>query len=134
MLCTVFLSIVLGVLHLSGERHVILKHFVTFFIGASAQCRITKHPKSQNVSLGATVDLQCLIDLERDVVVTPVVTYWLFGEERVDRGKYEFKEDGTLTINSFDSSYAGLYRCVVDNGAELRLCVSRAATLLYYNG
>ena len=74
------------------------------------------------------VDLQCLTDLERNVVITD----WLFGEESVDRDKYELKEDGTLTINSFDATYAGLYRCVAENSG--RLCVSRSATLLYLNG
>lgn len=72
------------------------------------------------------VNLQCYTDLN----VT--ITDWLFGEESVDRGKYEL-EDGTLTIGFFDSSYAGLYRCIAETSAG-GLCFSRAATLLYFNG
>ena len=114
------------------NRNVTLQHFVMFlFIGASAQCGITKDPTSQNVSLEAMVDLQCVTDLERNWIITD----WLFKEESVDRSKYELKEDGTLTINSFDQSYAGLYRCVAENSVDHRTrCVSKSATLFYFNG
>lgn len=107
------------------------QHFVTFSVGASAQCGITEHPASQNVSLGAMVNLRCSTDVEMGVVVTD----WLFGEDSIsgDRDKYELTEDGTLSINSFDSSYAGLYRCVAENSAGRR-CVSKAAKLSYFNG
>ena len=74
------------------------------------------------------VDLQCLTDLDSNWIITD----WLFEEESVDRSKYEV-EDGTLTINSFDPSYAGLYRCVAENSANHR-CVSKSATLFYFNG
>ena len=90
-----------------------------------------EHPASQNVSFGDMVVLQCLTD-ENDIIVTD----WLFGEDdaSVDRSKYELsQDDGRLIINSFDSSYAGLYRCVVTNKANHH-CVSKAAKVLYYNG
>lgn len=76
------------------------------------------------------MNLQCLTDVDKSVTVTD----WVFGEESisVDRGKYSLREDGTLTIASFDSTYAGLYRCVVTNNGSL--CVSKAAKLSYFNG
>ena len=92
-----------------------------FFIGASAQCGIVMHPLSQNVSVGDTVNLQCLTESDASV------TNWLFERDgtstTVDRGDMI---NGALTINNFDSSYAGSYRCVVDNR-----CVSRAANLYF---
>jgi len=80
------------------------------------------------VSIGETVDLQCLTE---DGVE---VTDWLFREEiiGVERSRnYELKDNGTLTINGFDPSYAGLYRCVVRNDAGQ--CVSKAAILSYFD-
>ena len=101
-----------------------------FFTGASAQCGITTHPASQNVSIGDVVNLRCLTESETGS--DGFVTDWLFERDgastRVDRERYELLNDGTLTISNFDPSYAGLYRCVVDNR-----CVSKPGKLLYFN-
>jgi len=63
------------------------------------------------------------------------VINWLFGpnSESVDRSKYQFIDgEGQLVIDSFDRSYAGIYRCVVEMKG-LGKCVSKAATLKYFN-
>lgn len=78
------------------------------------------------------MELQCLTDSG------VFVNDWLFGEDCISvktLGKSHEIGNGTLTIESFDASYAGLYRCVArvfDSSSEHR-CVSRAATL-YFNG
>ena len=91
------------------------------------------HPASQNVSVGDIVNLQCLTDNESDESVID----WLFGEDsnsiRFDLSeRYELYEDGSLTINNFDPSHAGLYRCVFKNSTGR--CVSKATKVLYFNG
>lgn len=60
------------------------------------------------------------------------MTDWLFGEDSVrDDSKYDLQGDGTLIIPKFDSSNAGLYRCIVEN--DTGRCISKAAKLLYLN-
>ena len=102
-----------------GKVVLILK---MMFIDASAQCaEIVIQPSNQSVSIGATVDIQC----------SKETMTWLFERngitDSVDGDRYDLNEDGKLTINNFDPSYAGLYRCVVDR------CVSNPVKLLYFN-
>ena len=85
------------------------------------------------MSIGDVVILQCLTD-EDSTGVT--VMDWLFGKDSTSikselSGRYETRKNGTLIINNFDPSYAGLYRCVVENNSGR--CVSKAVELLYFN-
>ena len=102
------------------------------YIGvATQQCGIMMQPDNQNVSIGDAVILQCLTNEDSNGVVTD----WLFDTTSIRSelsGRYETREaDGTLIINNFDPSYAGLYRCVVTN--NFGRCVSKGAKLLYFN-
>ena len=93
-------------------------------------CDIAGHPTSQDVADGERVALTCLTGNDREVVD------WLFGpnSESVDRSKYQFIEgEGQLVIENFSQSYAGIYRCVVEMKG-LGSCVSKAATLKYFDG
>lgn len=86
------------------------------------------------MSIGDTVNLQCLIDPDSGGDVVD----WLFEESSIkDRAgslgdNYEFEDDnGILTIKSFEPSNAGLYRCVIES-KEGR-CISKTAKLSYFN-
>ena len=109
---------------------------LTFLIiGAAGLCGITEHPSSREVFVDSTVELRCSVDQKSQVID------WLFGDDGDDSiklrggdlgGNYEYREDdGTLIINNFKASNAGLYRCVVESDGGL--CVSKPAKLLYFN-